>query len=48
MNNDKCERCGGDLNEIEALAWVIDLGYGKWMARCGNEVCNLTNLAEAK
>jgi hypothetical protein len=26
----------------------MDLGYGQWMARCGNEVCNLTNLAEAK
>jgi hypothetical protein len=32
----------------KALAWVIDLGYGQWMARCGNEVCNPTNLAEAK
>jgi hypothetical protein len=30
------------------LAWVVDLGYGQWMARCGNEVCNPTNLAEAK
>jgi hypothetical protein len=30
------------------LAWVIDLGYGQWMARCGNEVCNPTNLAAAK
>jgi hypothetical protein len=33
---------------IKALAWVIDLGYGQWIARCGNEVCNPTNLAEAK
>ena len=32
----------------KALAWVIDLGYGHWMARCGNEVCNPTNLAAAK
>ena len=32
----------------KALAWVIDLGYGQWIARCGNEVCNPTNLAEAK
>jgi hypothetical protein len=32
----------------KALAWVMDLGYGQWMARCGNEVCNPTNLAEAK
>jgi hypothetical protein len=32
----------------KALAWVIDLGYGQWMARCGNEVCNPTNLAAAK
>jgi hypothetical protein len=30
------------------LAWVIDLGHGQWTARCGNEVCNPTNLAEAK
>ena len=27
---------------------MIDLGYGKWIARRGNEVCNPTNLAEAK
>ena len=32
----------------KALAWVVDLGYGQWMARCGNEVCNPTNLAAAK
>jgi hypothetical protein len=32
----------------KALAWVMDVGYGKWMARCANEVCNPTNLAEAK
>jgi hypothetical protein len=32
----------------KALAWVMDVGYGRWMARCGNEVCNPTNLAEAK
>jgi hypothetical protein len=32
----------------KALAWVMDVGYGQWMARCGNEVCNPTNLAEAK
>ena len=32
----------------KALAWVIDLGYGKWMAHRDNEVCNPTNLAEAK
>jgi hypothetical protein len=32
----------------KALAWVIDVGHGKWMARCRNEACNLTNLAEAK
>jgi hypothetical protein len=31
-----------------ALVWVIDLGYGQWIARCGNEVCNPTNLADAK
>jgi hypothetical protein len=31
-----------------ALAWVINLGYGQWIARCGNEVCNPTRLAEAK
>jgi hypothetical protein len=32
----------------KALAWVTDIGYGQWIARCGNEVCNPTNLAEAK
>ena len=32
----------------KALAWVIDLGHGQWIARCGNEVCNPTNLATAK
>ena len=32
----------------KALAWVINLGYGQWIARCGNDVCNPTNLAEAK
>jgi hypothetical protein len=31
----------------KALAWVFDLG-GQWIARRGNEVCNPTNLAEAK
>lgn len=31
----------------KALAWVIEIG-GNWMARCGNEVCNPTNLATAK
>ena len=31
-----------------SAAWVIDLGYGHWMARCENEVCNPTNLAAAK
>jgi hypothetical protein len=32
----------------KALAWVIDLGNGQWVARCGNEICNPTNLAQAK
>jgi hypothetical protein len=32
----------------KALAWVMDLSYGQWMARCGNEVCNPTGLAEAE
>jgi hypothetical protein len=32
----------------KALAWVIDLGYGQWIARRGDEVCNPTNLAQAK
>jgi hypothetical protein len=32
----------------KALAWVIDIGHGKWLARCRNEACNVTNLAEAK
>ena len=27
---------------------MISSAYGKWMARCGKEVCNPTNLAEAK
>ena len=38
----------GGYRTTKALAWVIDLGYGQWMARCGNEVCNPTNLASAK
>jgi hypothetical protein len=32
----------------KALAWVVDIGHGQWMARCDEEVCNPTNLAEAK
>ena len=32
----------------EALAWAMEVGCGQWMARCGDEVCNPTNLAEAK
>jgi hypothetical protein len=32
----------------KALACIVDLGYRQWMARCGNEVCNPTGLAEAK
>jgi hypothetical protein len=38
----------GGYRTTKALAWVMDVGYGKWMARCVNEVCNPTNLAEAK
>jgi hypothetical protein len=38
----------GGYRTTKALAWVINLGYGQWIARCGNEVCNPTNLAEAK
>ena len=38
----------GGYRTTKALAWVIDLGYGQWIARCRNEVCNPTNLAEAK
>jgi len=32
----------------KALAWIMDVGHGHWVARCGNEICNPTNLAEAK
>jgi hypothetical protein len=32
----------------KALAWVMDVGYGQWMARCGKSVCNPTDLAKAK
>jgi hypothetical protein len=32
----------------KALAWVIDIDHGQWVARCGEEACNPTNLTEAK
>ena len=43
-----CHGFWGGYRTTKALAWVIDLGYGQWMARCGNEVCNPTSLAAAK
>jgi hypothetical protein len=38
----------GGYRTSKALAWIMDVGYGQWVARCGNEICNPTNLAEAK
>ena len=38
----------GRVSDHQGFNWVINLGYGQWIARCGNDVCNPTNLAEAK
>jgi len=32
----------------KALAWIIKLDSEAWLARCGNQICNLTSFNKAK
>ena len=38
----------GSYRATKALAWVICLVPGNWLARCGDMVCGPSSLAEAK
>jgi len=38
----------GGYRTTKAVAWVISVAAGEWLARCGNQVCGPESLANAK
>jgi hypothetical protein len=38
----------GGYRTTQALAWIVKLRPGAWLARCGYHICNPTSFKEAK
>jgi hypothetical protein len=38
----------GGYRTTKGLAWIIKLGSGAWLARCGDQVCGPSSFGEAK
>jgi hypothetical protein len=43
-----CHGFWGGYRTTKAVAWVMGLGNGQWLARCGDEACGPTTFANAK
>jgi hypothetical protein len=38
----------GGYRTTRAVAWIINIGPGQWLARCGNQACGPSAISEAK